>query len=130
MYECTDCGQRFEKPAYYYEKHGLDTPPYEKIAVCPTCKGSHFHEARAIYCRFCGARLHGDAADYCNDTCRKQGVRLRRKEALHLYQSRNHPVVQVTRLLEIYNREHGTRYSYGQFVALILPKIGQGDKAS
>ena len=50
-YECHNCGKRFEEPHIIEEKHGLDTPPYEKIGVCPYCKG-YFEEMQE--CKICG----------------------------------------------------------------------------
>ena len=38
MKECENCGAVFEKLLIVYEKHGLDTPPYERIEVCPVCR--------------------------------------------------------------------------------------------
>jgi DNA-directed RNA polymerase subunit RPC12/RpoP len=50
-YQCHECDKRFEEPDFIVEKHGLETPPYEKIAVCPYCKG-YFE---AMYeCKICG----------------------------------------------------------------------------
>lgn len=41
MYICLDCGEIFEEPKYYTEKHGLDTPPYEEYRGCPVCGGGY-----------------------------------------------------------------------------------------
>jgi NAD-dependent SIR2 family protein deacetylase len=37
---CTECGITFDEPKTITEKHGLETPPYEEIDVCPECGGS------------------------------------------------------------------------------------------
>lgn len=37
MYECYNCGCRFEEPKVTYETHGLEYPPFQKIYVCPEC---------------------------------------------------------------------------------------------
>lgn len=50
-YECHNCGRRFEKPDIITETHGLDIGPYEKIGVCPYCKG-FFEEV--FECKICG----------------------------------------------------------------------------
>jgi hypothetical protein len=50
-YECHNCGRRFEEPDFVVERHGLDTPPYEKVAVCPYCHG-YFDEM--YQCKICG----------------------------------------------------------------------------
>lgn len=39
MFRCIDCGAKFEYPNTRYEKHGLDSPPYEAWYCCPQCGG-------------------------------------------------------------------------------------------
>ncbi len=39
MFRCLECGEKFREPIELIETHGLDTPPFEKIYVCPKCKG-------------------------------------------------------------------------------------------
>lgn len=43
-FNCNACKKHFDAPKFYEEKHGLDTPPYERIAVCPYCYSSDFSE--------------------------------------------------------------------------------------
>lgn len=50
-YECHNCGRRFEEPDFVTERHGLEVPPYEKMAVCPYCHG-YFEEM--YQCKICG----------------------------------------------------------------------------
>lgn len=38
----------FGIPAFSEEKHGLDNPPYERIAVCPECRGDDFFKFDAL----------------------------------------------------------------------------------
>ena len=45
---CKDCNKYFFNPKYYYEQHGLDTPPYERVAVCPVCGGDDFIEFESL----------------------------------------------------------------------------------
>ena len=66
-YQCHECDRRFEEPDFVIERHGLDTPPYEKIAVCPYCKG-YFEEMQE--CKICGQHftddeLSGGVCDEC-----------------------------------------------------------------
>lgn len=65
-YECHNCGRRFEEPDIITETHGLDSPPYEKIDVCPYCKGyfSEIHE-----CKICGEHYTIDelTSGVCDD---------------------------------------------------------------
>lgn len=42
MYRCNCCNKVFDTASFYYERHNLDSPPYEKIAVCPYCEGDNF----------------------------------------------------------------------------------------
>ncbi len=129
MYECTDCGQKFDRPVYVSEKHGLDNPPFERTALCPACKGSNFRELPPRYCRCCGAKISHLKGEYCSETCEKRGIALRAKDHLRAQQRQTNPLEQIVRQAETYNRIHGTRYSYGQFVALILPKCKKGETA-
>lgn len=41
MYHCIDCDRDFDEPKEYEERHGLDTPPYEKFNGCPYCGGAY-----------------------------------------------------------------------------------------
>lgn len=50
-FQCHECDRRFEKPDIIIETHGLDSPPYEKIGVCPYCKG-YFEQV--YQCKICG----------------------------------------------------------------------------
>lgn len=39
---CKGCNRLFDTPEIYDEKHGLDAPPYERVAVCPVCSNDDF----------------------------------------------------------------------------------------
>lgn len=39
---CNRCHRIFISPEFYDEKHGLDNPPFERVAVCPVCRGDDF----------------------------------------------------------------------------------------
>ena len=43
-YRCNECNKYFNQEKYYEEKHGLDSPPYEKVAICPKCGSGDFFE--------------------------------------------------------------------------------------
>ena len=53
MYKCTECGNLFEEgeQATWEERHGLDSPPYEKWSGCPVCKGDY---EEVYQCDSCG----------------------------------------------------------------------------
>ncbi len=39
---CLGCDRVFDTPEYYDESHGLDSPPYERVATCPECRSDDF----------------------------------------------------------------------------------------
>lgn len=61
----------FDTPATYVEKHGLDTPPYERTTACPNCGGAF---CNAPVCDSCGEYITSeyvrirDGRCYC-DAC-------------------------------------------------------------
>lgn len=42
-FRCCNCETVFANPEIYYETHGLDCPPYERVAVCPKCKSDNYN---------------------------------------------------------------------------------------
>lgn len=73
-YKCIECGNIFEygEESVWYEKHGLDTPPYEKRTGCPLCKGDY---EETVKCKICGAEhfeheLNGGVCEDCINKCR------------------------------------------------------------
>ena len=45
IWECTECGLKFDTPKIYTETHGLDFPPYEEYSGCPYC-GGYYEELK------------------------------------------------------------------------------------
>ena len=43
MLICFECHKKFyeDELECYIEKHGLDSPPYEKFYACPYCAGTY-----------------------------------------------------------------------------------------
>lgn len=39
---CRECNRFFDNPHYYEETHGLDSPPYERVSICPYCESDDF----------------------------------------------------------------------------------------
>ncbi len=39
---CNKCKRYFSDVKTYFETHGLDNPPYERISVCPKCNSDDF----------------------------------------------------------------------------------------
>lgn len=46
MYRCESCRSLFDEDEFDFvtETHGLDSPPYENIAVCPHCGADFYTE--------------------------------------------------------------------------------------
>lgn len=57
MLICLECGSVFEQPKIVLERHGLDTPPYEEMHVCPRCEGNQLRPA--YRCDVCGEWITG-----------------------------------------------------------------------
>ena len=72
MFKCCECGNLFEEgeQATWEERHGLDSPPYEKFSGCPVCKGDY---EEVYQCKECGD-WHADDELYdgwCEDCLRE-----------------------------------------------------------
>lgn len=122
MYYCPECGFHFEKPIKTYSTHGFTSPPYEKNYCCPNCNSVSFYEKNTTHCRCCGAKLRQGITDYCSEACEKKGKKLWLKEVKRRQQFFFNPINSIVRELEIYNKMHGTNYSYGKYIAIILPE--------
>lgn len=125
MYYCKNCRSEFESPEIFRETHGLSSPPFENFCVCPFCKSTDFKEMEIKYCHACGARLYGENGDYCNDSCRTTATRLKKREIIRRKFLNENPLTVLMREVEKYNKEHKTKYSYGQYVAIIKPKLSE-----
>lgn len=123
MLICKTCGAEFQEAVFLTETHGILAPPYEKIAVCPFCNSSSIEKKELTHCRCCGARLQESNNGYCSENCKEKGEKLRLKELKRKRERYNSPINVILRECQYYNIENNTNYSYGQFVALILPKI-------
>lgn len=43
-YICEECGERFEEPHTYEERHGFTHGPFERWSVCPYCGDPGYRE--------------------------------------------------------------------------------------
>ena len=100
MIVCSDCGSEFEKPEIYREAHSLSAPPFEERRCCPFCNGD----------------------EYCSDRCRERGEAMWRRERLRRRLLKANPISRIIKAADEYNAAHGTNYSYGEFVAYIMPE--------
>lgn len=123
MYYCQDCGNEFKEVELQLETHRLATPPFEKIYACPYCGGGHYYERVETHCRCCGAKLGGTRVEYCSEHCRELGRKMWEKELKRRRLRLADPLAAITREIENYNLKNNTRYSYGQYVALIRPAL-------
>ena len=57
MLVCIDCGQLFESPKHYAERHNLEAGPYEEWDGCPYCNGAY---TEAYECDGCGEWITGE----------------------------------------------------------------------
>ena len=59
MLICGECGSLFERARTIVERHGLDTPPYEELLVCPCCgETSIFPACRCDLCNAAFISIH------------------------------------------------------------------------
>ena len=85
-------------------------------------------EKNALHCRYCGARLKEGRTEYCNDLCRRAGQYLWQKQQRRRRKWLNSPLSHIVARVEEYNRANKTTYSYGYFVAYIVPELIKGGK--
>ena len=128
MYRCTDCKKKFRKGKVYFEKHGLDSPPYERFIICPDC-GGILEPIKYEYCRCCGARLPDGVHNYCDKACKNKGERMWQRQSYRRRKWAQDPLARMVDRVDRYNAEHGTRYSYGQYVAIIYPREVRNGKS-
>lgn len=123
MYYCKNCGNDFEYPEKTYETHSFSDTPFELYYVCPKCKSGNFYEKNSTHCRCCGGKLPKDAIEYCCNSCRIKGEKLWQKELKRRKNDLSDPLKMIVKECNIYNKIHNKNYSYGQYVALIKPKL-------
>lgn len=66
-YTCLSCGECFDKPFRWKERHGLDTPPYEEHSGCFYCGEAY---TRTILCDACGQPITGNYVKICKTGAR------------------------------------------------------------
>ncbi len=128
LYYCKNCGRNFEKPQKEYEKHIFTDTPFELFYTCPFCKSRNFREHITTHCRCCGAKLPAGKTEYCSEACKSRGKKLWEREFKRRERNVSSPISIITRECNEYNRQHNTRYSYGQYVALIKPRLKEKSK--
>lgn len=122
MYKCKKCNYEFESPQKLREPNVFGNSPFEITLVCPNCKSTDYSEQKILYCHYCGARLKAHQTDYCDHVCKQKGEKLWKKELRRKKIIADSPLNQLVRETAKYNALHNTKYSYGQYVALIESK--------
>ena len=125
MYYCKNCGFEFEEPEKTYETHIFSDTPFEVLYLCPNCRSSNFREKNITHCRCCGSRLPAGCIEYCSESCRQKGEKLWKNELKRRRKDMCDPLNIIVRECSDYNKTHNTDYSYGQYVALIRPKLSK-----
>lgn len=123
MYYCKNCGFEFSEPEKTYETHAFSDTPFELIYICPNCKSGNFREKNLTHCRCCGSRLPKGHNEYCSESCKSKGEKLWQKEFKRRNRDLKDPLKMLVRECRNYNLQHNTSYSYGQYVAIIRPKL-------
>ncbi len=122
MFYCKNCGYFFYKPHKIYENHGMKNPPFEEHYVCPSCNSNKITEKKITHCRCCGAKLFNSDSEYCSERCKNRAEKLYALEQKRRRLRDESPINEIIKKVKAYNLLNGTNYSYGQYVALILPK--------
>ena len=122
MYECQDCGCRFQAGIVKIEKHNLDTPPFETRGVCPQCESDNYVELMRYHCRCCGAKLSEKETEYCSAACKKRGELLWERQRKRRRLQSETALYSFVKEIAEYNSINNTDYSYGQYVALVENK--------
>lgn len=117
MYHCKVCNSYFDEAKLQFERHSLDTEPYEKQLVCPICNSAEFKEINPTHCRCCGAKLGQNEYLYCSADCEERGKKMWEKQKKKLNYERQLPLNIILKELREYNRLNKTNLSYGQYVA-------------
>ena len=117
MFKCKACEKSFNTPKVRYITHGLDTPPYEAVGLCPYCGGDEIERRVKRYCYFCGLEV-ADGRRYCSAYCKKQGEPYRKRAERRAAELKSFEISKGVAEVEAYNRRHKTKLSYGQYFAL------------
>ena len=117
MYRCLDCKGEFCFVKIDVERHGLDTPPFARRSLCPYCESDNIIYDTEPHCRYCGSRLR-EKKDYCSADCRRRDYICRQMDEKRRKYLADSPLTAAIKEVESYNKEHGTRLTYGQYFAL------------
>jgi len=117
MFFCNSCKSDFDKPLLIKESHGAPPPYFEEREVCPNCESQDYIIIYSGYCRCCGRKIP-NTREYCNESCRKAGEEMWLRQHHRQAQREKDPMYITLKEIDLYNKEHGTRLTYGQYIAL------------
>ena len=116
MYCCQDCGVEFIYVEVVFEKHNLDSPPYERVKRCPRCHSTNYKEKEESFCGYCGRRIM-NGKEFCGEFCRNSAVAEQKRAEERKIKYETSPVILALKEVEEYNHIHKTKYSYGEYFA-------------
>ena len=118
MFYCENCESYFDSPLIIRESHGAPEPYFEEREVCPHCESRDYKGIYSGYCRCCGRKIPS-TRQYCNESCRKAGEEMWLKQRQRQEQRKKDPMYITLAQIDLYNKEHGTNLSYGQYIAVM-----------
>ena len=78
MFRCCECGNLFEEGEQdvWEERHGLDSPPYEKWSGCPVCKGDYeeVHQCKKYGDWYAADELYDELYDGWCEKCLRETI--------------------------------------------------------
>ncbi len=121
MYKCKKCGAVFNCYDIFMERYYPSVMPSVPAKHCPSCKSEKVTVYDGKYCACCGIVID-EWQEYCSAECEHTAKLLQEREEKRKRLVRSFEISLAVREVEDYNREHGTRLSYGEYFA----KKGQG----
>ena len=115
MYECKNCKSEFSLPVIEFAKSGDIN---EVVTYCPNCMSVKIERVEAAYCACCLKVKVPRGQKYCDKYCEKIGEELEARLRARRKKVAEFEVSKSVREVEEYNRQNGTKYSYGQYFAL------------
>ena len=117
MYKCKKCETVFNYCDMFDSRLFPNVPYGTERQFCPTCKSTEVSHYDGTYCGCCGMPI-SHTLDYCSDACRKMAAELYEREERRRKIIQDFELSAAIREVDDYNRENGTRLSYGKYFSL------------
>lgn len=117
MYKCKKCETVFNYCDMFDSRLYPNVPYGTARQFCPTCKSTEVSHYDGTYCGCCGMPISHNL-DYCSDSCRKMAAELYEREERRRKIIQDFELSAAIREVDDYNRENGTRLSYGKYFSL------------